>query len=112
MYKQKFAVALTCAMALGWAACGTGNNLGKISYLTIDSNNKTTVNTISGDGKTKTAVPINVPDSAYFVQPNPDATEVAYCRSEDNTGALEIYLMGADNKEKQLTHRETDGQNC
>ena len=99
-------------MALQWAGCGDGRSLGKISYVVIDSNSKTTLFTISPDGKTKTPVSITIPDSVFFVQPNKDATEVVYCRDEDNTGALELYLMGADNQEKQLTHSDTDGQNC
>ena len=93
-----------------WVGCGSSNN-SKISYLTLDSNNQATLYTISSDGKTSTPVSITIPADAFYVQPNQTATEVTYCRY-DADDYLEIFIVGKDNQEKQLTFYNTDGENC
>ena len=93
---RRLLVGLCCAMALSWAGCGASNNQ-KISYVTLDSNNKATLFTITSDGKTSKQVEIDIPSDAFFIQPNRTATEVAYCRYDAND-MLEIYLMGLDNQ--------------
>jgi len=96
-------LAITLAAALMIAATGCGDSKSPILTYVARANSDSvphlyTLNEATGQSA---AVSIPIPNIAYFVAANSDATAVTYCRSVD-TG-YEIFVMGTDGVEKQLT---------
>jgi Tol biopolymer transport system component len=96
-------IAITLAAALMIAATGCGNsNSPVLTYVArASSDDVPHLFTLNEATQQSTAVSIAIPSDADFVASNSDATKVTYCR--DASSGWDIFLMGTDNVEKQLT---------
>lgn len=107
---KKFA--LTLAIAVVIVATGCGDSKSPIlTYVARSSSSTSTAPQLfklNESTQQSTAVPIPIPDTAYYISPNSDATAVTYCRYNGTT-TYDIYSMGLDGIEKQLT---TDADAC
>jgi Tol biopolymer transport system component len=97
---------LTLAMALVIAATGCGDSNAPILTYVARANSSGVTPTpnlfkLNEATQTTTAVTIPIPDTAYYVSANASATEVTYCR--DGSSGYDIFVMGTDGVEKQLT---------
>lgn len=100
------AAAMTMALALALTGCGTDSVPTQLTYVARSSSDSWAPHPfiLNPSTKTATAVAIPIPANAQFISFNRTATTVVYGRSDD--AGVDIYLMGLDGKEKQLT---TDG---
>ncbi len=101
---KKLALALALVAAI--AATGCGDSKSPILTYVARANGSTTTAPqlfkLNEATKQATAVTISIPDTAYYISANADATAVTYCRDSSTTG-WDIFLMGLDSVEKQLT---------
>ncbi len=104
---KKFAITLAAVMAIALPLTGCGSDSTPlITYVARGSSDSTPhLFTFSGTTGTPTAVTIPIPSSAWYVASNNTATQVVYYRQDD--AGYDLYLMGTDGTEKQLT---TDGR--
>jgi Tol biopolymer transport system component len=104
---KKFAITLAAVMAIVLPLTGCGSDSKPlITYVARGSSDSTPhLFTFSGTTGTPTAVTIPIPSTAWYVASNNTATQVVYYRSDD--AGYDLYLMGTDGTEKQLT---TDGR--
>lgn len=96
-------LAITLAAALMLVATGCGNSTNPIVTYVARANSDSVPHLytlIEGTGQS-TAVNIPIPSTAYYVSSSSDATAVTYCRGGETT--FDIFLMGTDGVEKQLT---------
>lgn len=98
---RKLWMLLSVAAALTWSACGDSNN-SKISYMVNESGNNV-LYTLSADGKTSTKSTITPPSDGFYFVANSDATLLAYCKFDQNSGLTNIYTMDQKGTETQLT---------
>jgi Tol biopolymer transport system component len=102
---KKLAVTLTAAtmMVIVLTGCGTDSTSPLLTYVARASSDSYAPHLFILNMTTKqsTAVAIPIPASAFHVASNSDATKVVYTRS--NTAGYDIFLMGKDGTEKQLT---------
>jgi len=105
---KKFAVTLAAALVIASTGCGNDSKPPIVSYVArANSDQVPHLFKLNESAQTSTAVNIAIPDDAEFVSANSDATAVTYCREGENT--FEIFVMGTDGVEKQLT---TDADAC
>ena len=111
------AVTLVMAIAIPLTGCGSSGNSAVVSFISRPNTSSTgtylpRLSTLDPTTKTATAVVIPIPETAYYVSANSDGTAVTYCRypstvsgttSADVSSTYDIYLMGTDGIEKELT---------
>ena len=104
---KRFAITLAAVMAIVLPLTGCGSDSAPLlTYVARGSSDSTPhLFTFSGATGTPTAVTIPIPSSAWYVASNNTATQVVYYRQDD--AGYDLYLMGKDGTEKQLT---TDGR--
>jgi len=97
-------LAITLAIAMMIAATGCGDSKSPIlSYVARPAaGGAPQLFKLNEGTKQATPVSISIPDTALYIGVNSDATAVTYCRDNGTTG-YDIYLMGLDGVEKQLT---------
>jgi len=100
---KKLAITLAAAALLIATGCGDSKTPLLTYVARANSDSVPHLYTLNEATGQSTAVAIPIPDSAYFVAANSDATKVTYCRSVDTTETYEIFVMGTDGVEKQLT---------
>lgn len=90
-------------MIIAWTGCGTDSTSPLLTYVARSASDSYAPHLFILNATTQqsTAVAIPIPASALHVASNSDATKVVYSRT-DPTGA-DIFLMGTDGAEKQLT---------
>jgi Tol biopolymer transport system component len=100
---KKLAVTLAAAMIIATAGCGTDSTSPLITYVARASSDSYAPHLFILNATTQqsTAVAIPIPTTAFHVASNRDATKVVYTRY--NTTGWDIFLMGKDGIEKQLT---------
>src|SRR6202171_6206063 len=100
---KKLAVTLAAAMVIALTGCGTNSNAPLLTYVARASSDSYAPHLFILNTTTQqsTAVAIPIPASAFHVASNSDATNVVYTRY--NTTGYNIFLMGKDGVEKQLT---------
>jgi len=96
-------LAMTLAAAALLIATGCGDSKTPLLTYVARANSDSiphlyTLNEATGQS---TAVPIPIPNDAFFVSSNSDANKVVYTRDGEN--GWDIFLMGTDGVEKQLT---------
>jgi Tol biopolymer transport system component len=102
---KKLAVTLAAAMMMiiALTGCGTDSNAPLLTYVARASSDSYAPHLFILNATTQqsTAVAIPIPANAFHVASNRDATKVVYARN--NTTGYDIFLMGKDGIEKQLT---------
>jgi Tol biopolymer transport system component len=98
---KKLIVLLTAALvAATTTGCGGGSSM--FTYIARSNSDSTPhLFKVHGTKGTPEAVAITIPQDAAFVSANHDGTAVTYCHNSDS--GYEIFLMGTDSVEKQLT---------
>ncbi len=105
MKKLVLTLAALMAIVIASTGCGSDSTTPLVTYIARGQTDNTPhLFTLSGAMATPTAVSIPIPASTWFVASNATATAVTYGRS-DNAGE-DVFFMGTDGTEKQLT---TDG---
>ncbi len=111
------AVTLVMAIAIPLTGCGSSGNHAVVSFISRPNTGSgpylPTLSTLDPITKTAKAVVIPIPVTAMYVSANSDGTAVTYCRPDTITPtitpmvseSIDIYLMGTDGKEKQLTNK-------
>ena len=97
---------LTLAAALLIVTVGCGDSKSPVLTYVARSNSDSIPHlfTLNESNQQVTAVSIPIPDSAGYVASNSDASAVTYCRDIGTNGSdYEIFIMGTDGVEKQLT---------
>jgi Tol biopolymer transport system component len=90
------------AMAFALIGCGSDNASPLISYIARAQSDSTPhLFTLNESTKQSTAVNIPIPATAGYISANSTATAVIYYRSDDTN--YDVFLMGMDGKEIQLT---------
>jgi len=98
------AVAMAIAISISLTGCGSDTTKSPLlTYVARASSDSYAPHLFTLDENTQksTAVAISIPVDAQYVSANSDATAVTYCY--DGTDGYDIFLMGTDSKEKQLT---------
>jgi Tol biopolymer transport system component len=100
---KKLAVTLAAAMIVALTGCGTDSTSPLLTYVARASSDSYAPHLFILNATTQqsTAVTIPIPTNAFHVASNSDATKVVYTRY--NTTGYDIFLMGKDGTEKQLT---------
>ena len=100
---KKLAVTLAVAMVIALTGCGTNSKAPLLTYVARASSDSNAPHLfiLNATTQTSTAVAIPIPTNAFHVASNSDATKVVYTRY--NTTGYDIFLMGKDGIEKQLT---------
>jgi hypothetical protein len=102
---KKLAVTLAAAMmmVIALTGCGTDSTSPLVTYVARASSDSNAPHLFILNPTTQqsTAVAIPIPASAFNVASNSDATKVVYTRY--NTTGYDIFVMGKDGVEKQLT---------
>ena len=102
---KKLAVTLAAAMIMiiALTGCGTDSKAPLLTYVARASSDSNAPHLfiLNATTQTSTAVAIPIPTNAFHVASNSDATKVVYTRY--NTTGYDIFLMGKDGIEKQLT---------
>ncbi len=98
---------ITLAASLIIATTGCGSNSPILTYVARDISGSSTpaapqLFKLNEATQQATAVTIPIPSDAYYIASNSSATAVTYCRDSSTTG-WDIFLMGLDGTEKQLT---------
>ncbi len=103
---KKLAAFLAAAITIVLTGCGTDATPSQLAYIARSSSDSWAPHPFVLNPVTQksTAVAIPIPTTAEYISFNSTATAVVYGRSDD--AGVDIYLMGTDGKEKQLT---TDG---
>ena len=103
---KKLAVFLAAVITIALTGCGTDSTPSQLAYVARSSSDSWAPHAFVLNPTTQkaTAVAIPIPTNAGFVSIDSTATKVVYGRSDD--AGIDIYLMGTDGKEVQLT---TDG---
>lgn len=99
---KKLALTLAAAaLLLGTIGCGDSKN--PIATFVARNNSDYIPHLFILDERTQQATPVNItiPDTAYYVSANSDATQVTYCRNGDS--GYDIFVMGTDSVEHELT---------
>ncbi|MGB9071153.1 MAG: hypothetical protein WCC22_00650 [Terriglobales bacterium] len=102
---KKLAVMLAAVMAIAITGCGdSSTHTALATFVARGSSDSYAPHLYTLDEKTQksTAVAISIPTNADYIAANSDATAVAYCY-DPGTGSYEIFFMGKDGVEKQLT---------
>ncbi len=94
-------LAITLAAALTIALTGCGSSSSPIVTYVAHSSSQLQLFKINESSKQATAVSIQIPSGAEYIASNSDATAVAYTRDGDN--GWDIFTMGTDSVEKELT---------
>jgi len=101
---KKIALLLAVAMTFALAGCGDDSKP-KTAFLPfvahVSGSSAPQLFTLDPKTKKTTPVAIPIPSQAQYVTANSDASAVVYMR-RDTTG-WDVFLMGTDGKEKQLT---------
>jgi len=100
---KKLAMTLAAAALLFATGCGDSKSPSLTYVARANSDSVPHLYTLNEATGQSTLVSITIPDSAYYVASNADATKVTYCRWLDTTETYEIFVMGTDGVEKQLT---------
>jgi len=100
---KKLAVTLAAAMMVALTGCGTDSTSPLLTYVARASSDSNAPHLFILNPTTQqsTAVAIPIPASAFNVASNSNATMVVYTRY--NTTGYDIFVMGKDGTEKQLT---------
>jgi Tol biopolymer transport system component len=103
---KKLITILAAALVIATTGCGTDSKSPLLTYVSRTQSDSYAAHlftlTLKGSTWTSTAVTIPIPASAQFVAANSDATKVVYERNV-SSGVYDIFLMGTDGTEKQLT---------
>lgn len=109
------AVTLVMAIAIPLSGCGSSSNPAKLTFIARPNTGKgpytPSLYILDPVAQTATPVAIPIPATADYVSANSDATAVTYCRPSTLNPTItpmvsstyDIYLMGKDGTEKQLT---------
>ena len=100
---KKLAMTLAAAALLFATGCGDSKTPLLTYVARANSDSIPHLYTLNSSTGQSTAVSIPIPDSAYYVSSNSDASKVTYCRWVGDTETYEIFVMGTDGVEKQLT---------
>ena len=98
---KKLAIALATALMIVTIGCGDSKSPLLTYVARSNSDNAPHLFTLNEAKQQSTAVSISIPSDAIFVAANSDASAVTYSRDGDS--GWDIYLMGTDGVEKQLT---------
>ncbi len=102
-------ITLAALLVIASTGCGSDSTASPLVTYVSRGQSDSTPHLFTLNGTTATtpaaAISIPIPTSTYFVASNTAATAVTYSRSDD-TG-IDVFLMGTDGQEKQLT---TDGE--
>ncbi len=100
---KKLAVILAAALVIVLTGCGEDSKPTLITYIARGSSDSYAPHLFTLDEKTQksTSVAIPIPTDALYVASNSDATAVVYCY--DGPDGYDIFLMGKNGQEKQLT---------
>ncbi len=100
---KKFIITLAALAVIASTGCGTDSTSPLITYVARASSDSYAPHLfiLNPTTQTSTAVTIPIPTNAFHVASNRDATKVVYTRN--NSSAWDIFLMGKDGVEKQLT---------
>jgi Tol biopolymer transport system component len=100
---KKFIITLAALAIIATTGCGTDSTSPLITYVARASSDSYAPHLFILNATTQqsTAVAIPIPTTAFHVASNRDATKVVYTRY--NTTGYDIFLMGKDGVEKQLT---------
>ena len=98
---KNLAIALAAALLIATIGCGDSKSP-MLTYVARSSSDDVPhLFTLNEATQQSTAVSIPIPDTAYYVAANSAANAVTYCRDADS--GWDIFLMGTDGVEKQLT---------
>ena len=103
--KKNLVLTLAAALLIITVGCGDSKSP-TLTYVARSSSDNFVPHLFKLDESTQqaTAVSIPIPDSAQYVSSNSDASAVTYCRDvSGNNSDFEIFVMGTDGVEKQLT---------
>ena len=104
------AILLITAFTIATSGCGSSSSTPLITYVARpNSSGAPQLFTLTGTTATPTAVSIPIPTNAQFVSSNSTATAVTYCYDSQVSGNYDIFLMGMDGVEHELT---TDADAC
>jgi Tol biopolymer transport system component len=100
---KKLIITLAALAIIATTGCGTDSTSPLITYVARASSDSYAPHLFILNATTQqsTAVAIPIPTTAFHVASNRDATKVVYTRY--NTTGYDIFLMGKDGVEKQLT---------
>jgi hypothetical protein len=100
---KKLIITLAALAIIATTGCGSDSTSPLITYVARASSDSYAPHLFILNATTQqsTAVAIPIPASAFHVASNSDATKVVYTRY--NTTGYDIFLMGKDGTEKQLT---------
>src|SRR5258708_3393544 len=100
---KKFIITLAALAVIASTGCGTESKSPLVTYVARASSDSNAPHLfiLNPTTQTSTAVTIPIPANAIHVASNSDATKVVYTRY--NTTGWDIFLMGKDGVEKQLT---------
>jgi Tol biopolymer transport system component len=102
-------ITLAAMMVIAFTGCGSDSTASPMATYVSRGQSDSTPHLFTLNGTTvttpATAISIAIPTSTYFVASNNAATAVTYSRSDD--AGFDVFLMGTDGVEKQLT---TDGE--
>src|SRR5262249_55388930 len=99
---KKLAIFLAAALLVASTGCGSDSKPTPIGFFARTQEDFTPhLFKFDEESKTATAVNIAIPEDAEYVSANSDLTAVTYCRAGEETA--EIFVMGLDNQEHQLT---------
>ena len=98
---KKLAIALATALMIVTIGCGDSKSPLLTYVARSNSDNAPHLFTLNEAKQQSTAVSISIPNTAYYVAANSDASAVTYCRNA--ASGYDIFLMGKDSVEKQLT---------
>ena len=98
---KKLAITLAIALMIVTIGCGDSKSPLLTYVARSNSDNAPHLFTLNEAKQQSTAVSISIPTDAYYIAANSDASAVTYCRDADS--GYDIFLMGKDGVEKQLT---------
>ena len=100
---KKLIITLAALAVIATTGCGTDSKSPLVTYVARASSDSYAPHLFILNPATQqsTAVAIPIPTNAFHVASNSDATKVVYTRY--NTTGYDIFLMGKDGVEKQLT---------
>ena len=103
---KKLAVMLAAVMAIAFTGCGDSSTAPQSAFVTYIARGPSDsyaphLYTLDEATQKSTAVAIPIPAEAEYIAANSDATAVLYCY--DGTNGYDIFLMGKDGVEKELT---------
>jgi Tol biopolymer transport system component len=97
-------ITLAALMLIASTGCGSSSSTPLITYVARpNSSGAPQLFTLTGTTATPTAVQIAIPTNALYVSSNRTATAVTYCYDSQVSGTYDIFLMGTDGTEHELT---------